>query len=60
LYSVNLASGSAADLGQIGPNGTLPIWGVTAVPEPGSLALLGAAAIGVVGYVRRRQARCEK
>jgi hypothetical protein len=63
LFSINLTTGLATDLGQIGvvPGaGPLTVWGLTAVPEPGSLALLGAAAIGVVGYVRRRRARCEK
>jgi hypothetical protein len=55
LFSINLATGAATDLGQIGPNGTLPVWGLTVVPEPGTLALAGASLVGVVGWSRRRR-----
>ncbi|HEY1376254.1 MAG TPA: DUF4394 domain-containing protein [Gemmataceae bacterium] len=55
LFSVDLATGTATDLGQIGPNGTLPIWGLTVVPEPGTLALAGAGLAGAVGWSRRRR-----
>ena len=45
-----------------GPNGNnsdyigIDDFAYTPVPEPGSMALIGAAAIGFVGYRRRRQA----
>ena len=62
LYSINLTTGAATDLGTIpsaGFNGTtgMTVWGLTAIPEPGSFALLGTAACGALGYVRRRTRR---
>jgi hypothetical protein len=55
LFSINLGTGAATDLGQIGPNGTNPIWGLTTVPEPGSLALVGAAAVAALRFARQRK-----
>ena len=55
LYGVNLATGAAMRLGEF--NGTLSGLTVSAVPEPGSYALM-LAGMGVLGLVaRRRQAR---
>ncbi len=64
LYSINLSTGAPTDLGAIpsagnnnadGNSDPMVVWGLTAVPEPGSLAMLGAAAVGALGYVRRRR-----
>jgi hypothetical protein len=57
LFSINLNTGAATALGQIGPNGGPPVWGLTAVPEPGSLLLVGVAASAMAArLVRRRKA----
>ena len=32
----------------------LPLGGINATPEPGSMALLGTGVLGLVGFVRRR------
>jgi hypothetical protein len=55
LFSINLGTGAATDLGQIGPNGTFPVWGLTAVPEPGSLLLVGVATSAVAARLIRRR-----
>ncbi|HEX4590331.1 MAG TPA: DUF4394 domain-containing protein, partial [Gemmataceae bacterium] len=57
LFSIDLTTGTATDLGQIGvvPGaGSLTVWGLTEIPEPGSFALVGAAAAAAGGYFRRR------
>lgn len=55
LYSINLATGAATNLGQI--DGGIIITAISvvpAIPEPGTLALAGMA-IAAVPLVRRRQ-----
>lgn len=58
LYTVNLATGTASLLGEFGANTVRDIavgsLGAVAVPEPGTLALFGAALVGLAG-LRRRQ-----
>jgi hypothetical protein len=59
LFSIDLTTGAATNLGQIGlvPGaGSLTVWGLSQVPEPGSLALVGAAAVVVLRFGRRRKA----
>lgn len=55
LYTVNLATGAATNLGTIG-TGTTPFLGLAAAsaPEPGTVALLGIASAGLL--LRRRSA----
>jgi hypothetical protein len=54
LYTVNLATGAATAVGTF--NGTLSGLTISAVPEPGTYAML-LAGLGVVGFmIRRRQA----
>jgi hypothetical protein len=60
LYRINLAAGAATALGTIG--GGVPLRGLTvatAVPEPGSLALLGLGAIALAGAVVRKRSRAK-
>jgi hypothetical protein len=56
LYQVNLATGFASLVGQIGPGG-VSVAGLTvqAVPEPSSIALVCLGGAGMVGLMRRRK-----
>lgn len=56
LYTINLATGQATVVDDIG-NGALTIRGiaVAAVPEPGSVTLLGLGVAGLLGYGWRRR-----
>lgn len=56
LYSINLATGAATNLGQI--DGGVIVSSMTVapdnfLPEPGSFALVGLAAFGILGRKRR-------
>ena len=55
LYTINLSTGSATLLGQI--DGSVVLRGITAraVPEPGSLAMLGIGGAGWIRFMRRRR-----
>ena len=57
LYTVNLATGFASLVGQIGPGEGTLIDGltVTAVPEPGTIALALAGGAGIFALLRRRK-----
>ena len=57
LYTVNLATGFASLVGQIGPGEGTLIDGltVTAVPEPGTIALALAGGAGMIALLRRRK-----
>ena len=57
LYTVNLATGFASLVGQIGPGEGTLIDGltVTAVPEPGTIALVLAGGAGMIALLRRRK-----
>ncbi len=55
LYTINLDTGAASFVGRIG--GGAPIVGLTAVPEPTSIALMGLGIASLVGYSWRRKAR---
>ena len=56
LYSINLLTGLATDLGAIG-NGLTPMLGITAaaIPEPGTYALLGVGALLLGAYRKLRR-----
>jgi hypothetical protein len=53
LYSINLATGAATLIGQIGGGAALN--GLTAIPEPSEYALLGGLVLVGFGLYRRRQ-----
>ena len=57
LYTINLATGFASLVGQIGPGEGTLIDGltVTAVPEPGTIALALAGGAGMIALLRRRK-----
>jgi hypothetical protein len=57
LYEINLATGFASLVGQIGPGDGTLIDGltVTAVPEPGTIALVLAGGAGMIALLRRRK-----
>ena len=57
LYEINLATGFASLVGQIGPGEGTLIDGltVTAVPEPGTIALALAGGAGMIALLRRRK-----
>jgi hypothetical protein len=57
LYTVNLATGFASLVGQIGPGEGTLIDGltVTAVPEPGTIALSLVGGAGMIALLRRRK-----
>ncbi len=53
LYSINLSTGSASLIGQIG--GGSGVYGLTAVPEPAEYGMMiGGALLGLAVYRRRR------
>ncbi len=53
LYSINLGTGAATFLGQIG--GGAAIYGLTAVPEPEEYAAMGGAVLVAFAVYRRRR-----
>jgi hypothetical protein len=57
LYEINLATGFASLVGQIGPGDGTLIDGltVTAVPEVGTIALVLAGGAGMIALLRRRK-----
>lgn len=52
IYSINLATGAATSMGTF--NGTLSGLTVSAVPEPGTYALM-MAGLGIVGFMAKRR-----
>lgn len=58
LYTIDLGTGAATLVGQIGPGGGLVLTGLTvqAVPEPASVTLVGVAVAGLAARRLRRKA----
>jgi len=55
LYTIDLATGAATLVGTIGTQA--PLVALTAaIPEPGSLSLVGLGAVGLFAFARRRRA----
>jgi hypothetical protein len=58
LYRIDLATGTATFIGDIGAgSGYIGLTAATAIPEPSSFLLFGAAAAGLLGYKRLRRAK---
>jgi hypothetical protein len=58
LYRIDLATGAATLVGAIGgPGGYTGVTAATAIPEPSTFLLFGAAAAGLLGYKRFRRAK---
>jgi hypothetical protein len=56
LFSINLATGAASNIGAIGNSLVISDIAIQQVPEPGTLTLMAAALIGAVAVRRRRKA----
>jgi hypothetical protein len=55
FYSVNLTSGTATLVGQVGGQVQLQGIAIATIPEPGTWALLGVGLAGLAGVARRRR-----